>query len=60
MSDHRGKGFQTPTTEHPPYDVKENFEVPEKDPDRLRSKLPRKTGQTAPKSQKVRNFPSHT
>ncbi len=60
MADTRGKGYEHATTEHPPYDVKENFEVPEKDPDRLRSKLPRKTGQTAPKSQKVRNFPSHT
>jgi hypothetical protein len=60
MSDDRGKGFQTPAVENPPYDVKENFEVPEKDPDKLRSKLPRATGQTAPKSQKVRNFPSHT
>lgn len=58
MSDHRGKGYETPTTDHPPYDVKENFEVSEKDASKHRKNRP--TGQTAPKSQKVRNFPSHT
>ena len=58
MSDDRGKGFQTPAVENPPHEQKENFEVPEKDPDRLRSKLPRDTGQTAGIGSKVRNFPS--
>ena len=58
MSDHRGKGFQTPAIDNPPYDVQENFEVPEKDASKHRSNRP--TGQIAPKSQKVRNFPSHT
>ena len=58
MSDDRGKGFQTPAVENPPYEVKENFEVPEKASSRQRKNRP--SGQTAPKSQKVRNFPSHT
>jgi hypothetical protein len=58
MGDTRGKGYQMPAVENPPHEQKENFEVPEKDPDRLRSKLPRDTGQTAGIGSKVRNFPS--
>ena len=58
MSDDRGKGFQTPAVENPPFEQKKNFEVPEKDPDRLRSKLPRATGECAGIGSKVRNFPS--
>ncbi len=60
MSDDRGKGFQTPAVENPPYEACKDFEPPEKDPDRLRSKLSRKTGSHPAPSQKVRNFPSHT
>jgi hypothetical protein len=60
MSDDRGKGFQTPAVENPPYEPCTDFEPPEKDPDRLRSKLPRKTGAHPAPSQKVRNFPSQT
>jgi hypothetical protein len=57
MSDTRGKGYETPAVENPPYDVKENFEVPEKDSSKHRKN--RAKGQTAPKSQKVRTAPSH-
>lgn len=60
MTDTRGKGFQTPAIEDPPYKPCTDFTVPEKDPDRLRSKLPRKTGAHPASSQKVRKFPSHT
>jgi hypothetical protein len=58
MGDTRGKGYETPAVENPPYEVTENFEVPEKDSSKHRKS--RASGQTAPKSQKVRNFPSHT
>lgn len=60
MSDHRGTGFQKPAVENPPYEPMTDLNIPEKDPDRLRSKLPRKTGAHPAPSQKVRNFPSHT
>lgn len=60
MTDARGKGFETPAIENPPYKPCADLTVPEKDPDRLRSKLPRKTGADPASSQKVRKFPSHT
>lgn len=60
MTDTRGKGYETPAIENPPYEPCKEFEVPEKDPDRLRSKLPRNTGADPAPSQKVRKFPSHT
>jgi len=56
MSDDRGKGFQTPAVENPPYEPCKDFEPPEKDPNKHRKS--RASGQTAPPSQKVRNFPS--
>ena len=58
MTDTRGKGFQTPAIENPPYEPCKDLTVPEKDPDRLRSKLPRNTGGRPAPSKKVRNFPS--
>jgi hypothetical protein len=58
MTDPRGKGFQTPAIENPPYKPCTDFTVPEKDPDRLRSKLPQNKGAHPASSQKVRKFPS--
>lgn len=58
MAEHSGKGYQQPVEDNPPHEIDHNFTVPEKDPDRLRSKLPRASGQTAGIGSKVRNFPS--
>jgi len=60
MGDTRGKGFETPTTEHPAYEpCTEMGEVPEKDPGKHLTKMKRLSGSTPASSQKVREFPSH-
>jgi len=59
MTDTRGKGFQTPATEHPPYEPCTDLNVPEKDPGRTITKMKRLKGSRPASSQKVRNFPSH-
>lgn len=58
-SDFQGKGFETPVTEHPPYEpCTEMGDVPEKDPGRTITKMKRLKGSTPAASQKVREFPS--
>ena len=60
QSDDRGSGMQTPVDDHSPYEMQENFEVPEKDPGRQITKMKRLSGSTPAKSQKVRTAPSHS
>ncbi len=58
LSDDRGSGMQTPVEDNPPYEMQENFEVPEKDSGRQLTKMKRLHGSTPAKSQKVRTAPS--
>jgi len=54
----RGKGYQEPAVENPPYEPCTDMTTPEKDPGRTITKMKRLSGSHPAPSQKVRDFPS--